>query len=297
MSTTPDKAPCSACSWTTDRQNHCSYKSNVKLFYEAGDRGAWSLGTKYILKERGSQPPIYEAINTQFVKDNTTIPVPAVVQEWTEENGRNFVIAERVPGQTLEELWPRIPEADRERLAKQTAEYLIQLRQLHSPKMQSIHGQPLCSAWLFSDGCGGPHGPLSTEEELWTEMTRELKEVPEEVLSHLRRKMPSPEPWTFTHGDLTTCNIMVDPETTQLSGLIDWESSGYYPVWWEFVSAGIGLGEDDAQWKGLLRKYMPDHTPARELWRDVKACTSEQDWAKERRERLWKECGLEVPNQ
>jgi hypothetical protein len=36
-----------------------------------------------------------------------------------------------------------------------------------------------------------------------------------------------------------------------LAGILDWEASGYFPVWWEFACAGIGLGQDDFEWKGL----------------------------------------------
>lgn len=76
--------------------------------------------------------------------------------------------------------------------------------------------------------------------------------------------MPSAAPFTFTHGDLTSVNIMV--KDGNLAGILDWESSGYFPVWWEFTCAGIGLGQEDFEWKSLLRKYMPDHTKAREFW-------------------------------
>jgi aminoglycoside phosphotransferase (APT) family kinase protein len=54
-----------------------------------------------------------------------------------------------------------------------------------------------------------------------------------------------------------------------LTGIIDWESSGYFPVWWEFAGLGIGLGENDGEWKALLRKHMPQHEAAREFWRDL----------------------------
>lgn len=32
-----------------------------------------------------------------------------------------------------------------------------------------------------------------------------------------------------------------------LAGIIDWEASGYFPVWWEYISAGIGLGTEDKE--------------------------------------------------
>lgn len=55
-------------------------------------------------------------------------------------------------------------------------------------------------------------------------------------------------------------------ENGNLTGILDWEASGYFPVWWEFTCAGIGLGQEDKEWKTLLQKYMPDHTAAREFW-------------------------------
>jgi aminoglycoside phosphotransferase (APT) family kinase protein len=74
---------------------------------------------------------------------------------------------------------------------------------------------------------------------------------------------------TFTHGDLTSVNIIV--REGNLAGILDWEGGGYFPVWWEFTCAGISLGEEDFEWKSLLRKHIPDYTAAREFWLDFYA--------------------------
>lgn len=76
--------------------------------------------------------------------------------------------------------------------------------------------------------------------------------------------MPSAAPYTFTHNDLCFINIMV--ENGHLTGIIDWESSGYFPVWWEYTFAGIGLGQEDKEWKTLLQKHMPAHNEALEYY-------------------------------
>jgi hypothetical protein len=59
--------PCSACGWTADQARHCSYKSNIKLFYNVSDRAAWSLGSKFILKERSKKRVTLEPANTRLV--------------------------------------------------------------------------------------------------------------------------------------------------------------------------------------------------------------------------------------
>ncbi|EED15380.1 conserved hypothetical protein [Talaromyces stipitatus ATCC 10500] len=42
-------------------------------------------------------------------------------------------------------------------------------------------------------------------------------------------------------------------------------------AWWEFTCAGIGLSQEDKEWKTLLQKYMPDYTDACEFWLDFYA--------------------------
>ncbi|KAF2195833.1 kinase-like protein [Zopfia rhizophila CBS 207.26] len=237
------EAPCTACSWTSERQGSCRYDSHVKLFYGVSDRRVWSLGSNFILKERSNQPPNFEARNIQFLKENTTIPVPTVVEEWNEENERYFMLTKRIRGDALNTL-----------------------RQLHSPHMQSLGEQLLYSAFLFPNGYGLPHGPLSSDDELWTEMETALKSVPKKARWRLQERMPSAGPYTFTHRDLTNVNIII--EDGNLTGILNWEASGYFPVWWEFTCAGIGLGQEDQEWKALLRKHMPSYTEAYEFWLD-----------------------------
>ncbi len=41
--------------------------------------------------------------------------------------------------------------------------------------------------------------------------------------------MPSAAPFTFTHGDLTDVNILI--KDGNLADILDWEASGYFPVW------------------------------------------------------------------
>ncbi|KAE8136586.1 hypothetical protein BDV38DRAFT_283798 [Aspergillus pseudotamarii] len=67
-------------------------------------------------------------------------------------------------------------------------------------------------------------------------MERGLNEAtPGAVRIRLRRHMPPATPYTFTHGDLTNAKIMVENEF--LTGIVDWETPGYFPVWWEYVYA------------------------------------------------------------
>ena len=43
----------------------------------------------------------------------------------------------------------------------------------------------------------------------------------------------------FTHGDFHPRNVMVTdgPMGVELSGIVDWEASGFYPEYWEHLKA------------------------------------------------------------
>jgi aminoglycoside phosphotransferase (APT) family kinase protein len=42
----------------------------------------------------------------------------------------------------------------------------------------------------------------------------------------------------MTHGDLSPLNILVESEDVPTStGIVDWETGGAYPEYWEFVNA------------------------------------------------------------
>ncbi|GLA27763.1 kinase-like protein [Aspergillus phoenicis ATCC 13157] len=258
--------PCTACSWTPERQKYCSYESYLKLFYEAGDRGVWSIGSKVILKDRGSNLPTSEVPNIQFVQEQTSIPVPTVFESW-EEREHTLILMRRIPGEPLSNVWSKLTTEEKERIAKQTAEYLRQLRALQSDKIQCLGGRPVFSNFLFKNkGLNEvPRGPFASDDELWAEMERGLnEEIPEAARVRLRQCMPSAMPYTFTHGDLTNVNIMV--ENGELTGIIDWETAGYFPVWWEYVCTSVPDSEEDREWKTLLRQYMPDYRVARVFW-------------------------------
>jgi hypothetical protein len=58
---------------------------------------------------------------------------------------------------------------------------------------------------------------------------------------------PSADPFIFRfcHGDLHDRNILIDPTTGRITGILDWECAGFRP-WWTDV-AGVGWLAEDRQ--------------------------------------------------
>lgn len=266
MSDSESNVACPACGWSTSKQKCCSYASHVALFYGAGDRGVWSLGSDLILKEQPNVlPPKTEVSNIEFVKQHTTIPIPSVLKEWVDDSNRYFVLMDRIKGQTLEEAWPTLSEPEKEHISKQVAEYMDQLRHLQSSAMQSLDGGPLYSTWLFIDPKENPHGPLRSDLELQDSLALALKDLPPAVSARFRTRLPVCTPYTFTHGDLNCQNIII--KDGELAGIFDWGSAGYFPVWWEYASTSIGLSAEDTEWKALLRKNLCAYDAGKDFWR------------------------------
>ncbi|KAF1956767.1 hypothetical protein CC80DRAFT_65135 [Byssothecium circinans] len=266
MAETNNTNPCPACSWTSEKQRCCSYASSVKLFYGASQRGAWFVGADVVLKGRPADPPTYEVPNTEFLQAYTSISIPGIAKAWLDKNNRQFIMVDRVEGENLQDAWATLSPEARIRIADQTAKFLEQLRALQSSKMASLGDAPLYSGWLFLQGTKTPHGPFTSDDEFWASLVRTLDILPEKARVAFRKRLPPCAPYTFTHGDLTTVNIMV--KDGNLAAIVDWEWAGYYPVWWEYTAAGIGLSKEDAEWKELLRGKMQGFEGGRAFWKD-----------------------------
>lgn len=53
----------------------------------------------------------------------------------------------------------------------------------------------------------------------------------------------------FTHDDLKPHNILV--RGGQITGLLDWESAGWYPDYWEFTTA-LRFTREEFWWYGFV---------------------------------------------
>lgn len=84
----------------------------------------------------------------------------------------------------------------------------------------------------------------------------------------------------LTHCDLYFGNIMVatgedavgSRRGVKITGIIDWESAGYWPKWFQFARITYGVDDDDHEWKWVLseacRRRIPFADHGR-VWWDV----------------------------
>jgi hypothetical protein len=70
--------------------------------------------------------PNFEVENIRFLKEKTSLPLPKIVESRKEDNGCYFM---------LNGVWSTLCMTGKERIAKQTAEHIFQLRELRSSQM------------------------------------------------------------------------------------------------------------------------------------------------------------------
>lgn len=63
---------------------------------------------------------------------------------------------------------------------------------------------------------------------------------------------PWPPP-VFTHGDLSSLNILV--RSDEVVGIIDWETAGWYPSYWEYTTA-CQVNPRNPFWREQIDKFL-----------------------------------------
>ncbi|KAJ5404008.1 hypothetical protein N7509_003879 [Penicillium cosmopolitanum] len=101
-----------------------------EIFYGASTRGVWSIGSDVILKDRPDEGPKarVEVKTLNYLATHTDIPIPKVLRDWVDRDGRYFVLNERIGGQKLEEAWNSLSERQKIDVADQVVKVRKQLR-------------------------------------------------------------------------------------------------------------------------------------------------------------------------
>ncbi|KAL2162986.1 hypothetical protein VTH06DRAFT_6822 [Thermothelomyces fergusii] len=193
----------------------------------------------------------------------------------------HYLLQERVPGQTLKECWGRLSRADVALIAEQVAGYMAELARIRGRRMQTLTGARLPTNCFIprappeeeddddddDDEEGGESeageqarlgGRWATDEEVFEGAfgpALRRRGVGEAVVRACRRTMPRCEgQLALTHGDLYVGNVVVDPDRARVTGLIDWETAGFWPEWFQYARITHGCSRDDREWKRALSR-------------------------------------------
>lgn len=169
-----------------------------------------------------------------------------------------------VPGLDLERAWPHLDDIQKKSISVQVDSLLAQLRLLSKPSNLPLGG-------VQGEGCKDARRGLRVS----TEPIVDVKQFQDFIFAGsnsasllyiqlLRDLVQTSTRCVFTHGDIRPANIMVkqaDDETWEVIAIIDWETSGFYPEYWESVKMTNNLTpRDNDDWY----KYLPEGSSPRQ---------------------------------
>lgn len=199
-----------------------------------------------------------DADNHEFIRSNTIIPVPKILEFWEQPGDRFMMIEEFIEcaDGNLKSAWPSLSESDRNDVAQQTADYLKQLKSHTKEKVQSIKGGPVCSNGIFNDS---HNGPFESNHELFEAMTAYLKKknLLEKVLTALHNHIPPSQPYTFTHRLLDYSAIILNGK--KVVGISGWEVLPIFRAGLNLYLLRRASDKDDLEWKKLLLPKLDQH--------------------------------------
>jgi Phosphotransferase enzyme family len=195
------------------------------------------------------------------------IPVPRM-HGCIRLGNRLIMFMSYIPSASLDKVWPKLSHDNKKSICDRLNQILERLRTLRQPDGLLIGGVAGEAAWEVrcdkqTRKCSKV---ISTSLQFHKYSTAlddwDLAKSPYMELLH--SIVPPPEPGSvFTHGDLQPGNIRVDKDENSdyfITGIIDWEFSGFYPEHQESVSMTryLRLGSDD-DWCLYLPEVVAPH--------------------------------------
>lgn len=195
-----------------------------------------------VVSKRGERVTRNEAAALALAKTQTSIPVPELYSAtFFMKNGveNGSLLMEKVEGTPLRDVWDGLDDSAKSRICEGIWSIVNELRQIQKPPAYSHLYQ--CGAdgsasddVLIKD-LHSPPTPILDDAALRARIYERYIHFNGRLFEDtLPSMLPRSDVSVFTHGDLTPRNIMVDQGC--ITGIIDWEDSGWFPDYWEYAN-------------------------------------------------------------
>jgi serine/threonine protein kinase len=230
-------------------------------------------GNILILSDRicvkyGDRVDLSEASSMQFIATHTSMPVPKVHCAFTHRN-KTYIVMEHLRGEMLGQGWVHRSDQSKAVILSQLRRFIHEMRQIPppGPRVANVDGGSLFDprisvpTWRF-----GPFTSIQAFHEFLHDGLEPGPKVPSEVQQLITQHAgPWPMP-TFTHGDLSSLNILAQGD--QITGIVDWETSGWFPSYWEYTTASQ-TNPQNLFWAKEIDKFL-DPYPAEQAMEKIR---------------------------
>ncbi|KAF6804052.1 hypothetical protein CMUS01_14939 [Colletotrichum musicola] len=172
---------------------------------------------------------------------------------------RTNIVMSKIDGQMVLYGWRKRFEASRRRILDQLSDMVAQIRTIKPAENVGVAnavGGPVYDCRFPDEKHLGPcatvqdlHKKLLGFDNLIARAAGELSEL-NEVLDFYGDYYEDP---VFTHGDLSSLNILVRGD--DVVGIIDWETAGWSPPYWEYTSAWF-VNPCNPFWQEEVEKFL-----------------------------------------
>lgn len=186
------------------------------------------------------------------------VRVPEIrrVIEWKR---RGYIVMERIDGLNLHDCWHKIGWITTLRLAWQLRGFVRRMRAISSPTAGCLISGEVKSVWVDEDSYGLP--PHASSESVaaffnfWGNFVPPwLRDHPKPFRHYNRVFFPPDEPLVFTHQDLAPRNLLLNGSNQLV--LVDWDFSGWFPTYFEYVSMQNFWTPAQWRWPDKLRWHI-----------------------------------------
>jgi aminoglycoside phosphotransferase (APT) family kinase protein len=163
-----------------------------------------------------------------------------------------------IPGLDLEKAWPQLGDTQKHSIRRQLDALFSQLRSLPFPPNTPLGGLDEQGCKDMRRGTRVSSEPIMDARQFEDFIFAGSKTATPLYRQLLQELMPPSAKIVFTHSDLRPANIIVrmgeDGEWT-VAAIIDWDTSGFYPEYWESVKMTNNLTpRDHFDWY----KFLPE---------------------------------------
>ncbi|KAI0020266.1 protein kinase-like domain-containing protein [Xylariomycetidae sp. FL0641] len=197
----------------------------------------------------------------RYVAQHTSIPVPKVYCAFVHK-GQAYIVMERMNGDIAGHGWVKRTEESKQGILSQLEHMVQQLRDLQPPKdvgVSNVLGGPIYDCRLPGKSFWGP---FDTQDDFHNELRggvhlegADTSAVPVaadllELMSFHKQQHPPP---VLTHGDFCSQNILVKGD--DVVGIIDWETAGWLPYYWEY-SCAWNTNPQNQFWQSEVDRFL-----------------------------------------
>lgn len=195
----------------------------------------------------------YQAL--KLVDRHTSVPTYKVIAVYNRPEGK-LVEYEAIAGKPLESIWPQMQSHQRAKVIADLGRFVEQLRKMDPPK-HCVVGDATLGAALDHRFGAGKIGPFYTIKD-FHDFERRGRRVDDFTEKEIQYTHSSDRGYKlkFSHAALCPRNILLD-ESGRISAIIGWESSGWYPEYWEYTQMCHATPKTMSDWLDAMCQSIP----------------------------------------